>query len=89
MNILMWMLAGGFLGWAGYSFLGFNEGRGMMVSVVIGTLGGFIGGNVIAPLFSAAAAIPGDFNTSALFFAAAVAAVFLSVGNLVYTRWGV
>jgi hypothetical protein len=32
---------------------------------------------------------PGDFSTPALFFAAAVAAAFLALGNLVYKRWGV
>jgi len=30
-----------------------------------------------------------DFNSSALLFAAAVAAAFLAVGNLVHNRWGV
>jgi uncharacterized membrane protein YeaQ/YmgE (transglycosylase-associated protein family) len=89
MNIVMWMLAGGILGWVAYSYLGFNEGRGMLVSIFIGTLGGFLGGKMIAPMFTAAAAVPGDFSTSALFFAAAVASAFLAVGNLVHNRWGV
>ena len=89
MNIVMWMLTGGVVGWAGYSFLGFNEKRGMLASIIIGTVGGFFGGNMIAPMFVAAAALPGDFISSALFFAAAVAAAFLALGNLVYDRWRV
>ena len=89
MNIAVWMLAGSILGWVGYSLLGFNEGRGVKVSIIIGTLGGLLGGKVIAPMFTAAAAVAGDFSLSALFFAAAVAAVSLAVGNLVYNRWGV
>lgn len=89
MNIAMWMLAGSILGWLGYSFLAFNEKRGMAVSIVIGAMGGFIGGKMIAPMFTAAAAVPGDFSLPALFFAAAVAAAFLAVGNLVSSRWGV
>jgi uncharacterized membrane protein YeaQ/YmgE (transglycosylase-associated protein family) len=88
MNIVMWMLAGGILGWVGYSQLGFNEGRGKMVSILMGATGGFLGGKMVAPMFSAAA-VPSDFSLSALFFAAAVAAAFLAVGNLVYNRWGV
>jgi len=89
MNIVMWMLAGGVLGWVGYKFFDFNEGRGMMVSVIIGIVGGFFGGKIVAPMFTAAAAVPANFSLSALFFAAAVAAAFLAVGNLVYNRWGV
>ena len=86
MNIVLWMLAGGILGWVGYSFLGFNEGRGKMVSIIIGAAGGIFGGKLIAPMFTAAAVVPGDFSASALFFAAALAAAFLAAGNLVYNR---
>jgi len=88
MNIVMWILAGGILGWAGYSFLHFNEERGVTVSIIIGAFGGFLGGTMIAPMFTGAAAVPGDFSLPALFFAAAVAAAFLAAGNLVYDRWG-
>lgn len=89
MNIAMWMLAGGILGWVGYKFLDINERRGMIVSIIIGAVGGFFGGNMIAPMFTAAVAIPGDFSSSGLIFAAAAAAVFLAVGNLVHNRWGI
>lgn len=88
MNVVMSMLAGGILGWVGYSFLGFNEARGRMVSIVIGALGGFFGGQMVAPMFTAAAA-PGDFSLSAMLFAAAFAAAFLAAGNLAHSRWGV
>jgi uncharacterized membrane protein YeaQ/YmgE (transglycosylase-associated protein family) len=89
MNIVVWMLAGGILGWVGCAFLGFNEERGMVVSVIIGTVGGLFGGKLIAPMFTAAAAVPEAFSLSALLFAAAVAAAFVAVGNLVGKRWGV
>jgi len=89
MNIVLWMLAGSALGWVGYSFLRFNEERGLMVSVIIGAVGGIVGGKLIAPMFTAAAAVPADFSSSALVFAALVAAASLAAGNLVYNRWGV
>lgn len=89
MNIVMWMLAGGILGWVGYKFLGYNEARGMMVSIIIGGAGGILGGKMIAPIFAAAAAVPDGFSSSAMFFAAAIAATCLFVSNMVYNRWGV
>lgn len=89
MNIAMWMLAGAALGWMGFAYWGFNEERGPVVSMIIGAGGGIVGGKLIAPVFLAAAAVPGDFSAAALFFAAAVAATFLFVGNMVYCRWGV
>ena len=89
MDIVLWMLTGGVLGWVGCSYLHFNEDRGVAVSVLIGALGGFLGGAIVAPIFSAAAAGPGDFSVFALFYAAAGAAAFLVLGNMVHDRWGV
>lgn len=89
MNIVMWILAGGMLGWIGFAVLGYNAERGMKVSVILGAAGGFVGGELIAPMFGGVAVVPGDFSGSALFFAAAAAAVFLFVGNFVHDRWSV
>jgi uncharacterized membrane protein YeaQ/YmgE (transglycosylase-associated protein family) len=89
MNIVIWMLAGGALGWIGCVYLGFNEGRGRMVSVVIGAVGGLIGGKLIAPMFGASGAAAGDFSAIALVLAVAVATAFVYLGNLIHDRWGV
>ena len=88
MNIAIWILAGGILGWVGYAFLGFNTERAKMVPILIGAVGGFFGGKVIAPMFTAVA-VPANFSMAALFFAIAIAAAFLAAGNFVYNRWGV
>ena len=89
MNIAMWIVAGGLLGWAGHSFLGYNEERGVKIAIAIGIAGGILGGKVIGPMFGTSPAMPGDFSAAALFFAAAIAAAFLFVGNVVHDRWGV
>jgi uncharacterized membrane protein YeaQ/YmgE (transglycosylase-associated protein family) len=87
MNIALWILAGGILGWVGYAFLGYNADRAKIVPILIGAAGGFFGGKVIAPMFTAAA--PVGFSMAALVFAAIVAAAFLAASNFVYNRWGV
>ena len=88
MNIALWILAGGILGWVGYAFLGYNADRAKLVPILIGATGGFFGGKVIAPMFTAVA-VPANFSMVALVFAAIVAAGFLAAGNFVYNRWGV
>lgn len=88
MNIAIWILAGGILGWVGYAFLGYNADRAKIVPILIGAAGGFFGGKVVAPLFTAVA-VPVNFSMVALVFAAVVAAAFLAAGNFVYNRWGV
>ena len=89
MNIAMWMLAGGIIGWVGFAYLGFNEMRGVSVSTVIGMVGGLLGGKVLAPMFGAAAAIPGDFSMMALMVALLGAAACLAIANMVHNRFGV
>jgi len=89
MNITVWILAGGALGWLGFAVLHANQDRGMRISVIIGMVGGFFGGNVLAPMFSAAAGNANEFNAFALFIASASAAACLTVANILSNLYGV
>ena len=88
MNLVIWMLSGAIVGRLGYSVAGLNDTRAKRDSIVIGALGGVVGGSLVAPIFTAAAA-PGDFSFPTLYFAAAMAAAALCVRNLMHNRWGV
>jgi len=88
MNIVIWAFAGGILGWAGYAFLGYNEGRGKVIPIIIGAVGGVLGGEIIAPMFTAGTVVLGAFNSSSLVYASVVAAAFHTEGNVVYNKWG-
>ena len=61
----------------------------MIVSVIIGVVGGFFGGNVLAPMLGAATETPNDFNMFSLVVAMASAAACLAIGNLASKRFGV
>ena len=89
MNIAMWVMAGGILGWIGYTLMRINEGRGMVISIIIGVVGGFFGGNVLAPILGAATETPNDFNLFSLVVAMSCAAACLAIGNLLSNRFGV
>ncbi len=52
--------------------------------VIIGAVGGYLGGQLFTPAFTSATAESTHFSSTALFFAAAGAAVFLAVGNMIY-----
>jgi uncharacterized membrane protein YeaQ/YmgE (transglycosylase-associated protein family) len=84
----MWILTGGAVGWLAYTYLGLDK-RGMIGSAIIGALGGVVGGNLVAPMFNAGAAVPEALTTASVFFAAAVAVAFLLISNFVHKRWGV
>ena len=89
MNIVMWMVAGAALGWAGYAVLHFNEARGMLISMIIGVAGGVAGGKLVAPMFGVIDSIPEVFSMAALICALASAAVVLFVGDKVHARFRV
>ncbi len=89
MNIVMWMLVGGALGWAAFAWLRINEKRGTMVSILMGAMGGLIGGQMLAPLMSSSPIVSGDFNVQALFIAAISASACLAIGNMIEQRFGV
>jgi hypothetical protein len=87
MNTVLWMLAGGVLGWIGFSVMGMNDVIGKMASVTVGAMAGIVGGKLIAPVFIAAVLSPGGFSPSALFFAIATAAAILVAVHLAQARW--
>jgi uncharacterized membrane protein YeaQ/YmgE (transglycosylase-associated protein family) len=89
MNIVMWIVAGGALGWAGFRLLGINERRGTIASIIIGAIGGLIGGQMLAPMMNSSPIVSGDFNIQALFIAAVSASALLAIGNMIENRFGV
>jgi uncharacterized membrane protein YeaQ/YmgE (transglycosylase-associated protein family) len=89
MNVVLWVLAGGLAGWVGFKYIGANENRGMVISVIIGMVGGFAGGNVLAPLLGETAPMPDAISLFALIMALASAAVCLTIGDMISKRFDI
>jgi uncharacterized membrane protein YeaQ/YmgE (transglycosylase-associated protein family) len=89
MNVILWILAGGFAGWAGYKFIGANKYRGMLISVAIGICGGYFGGSVLAPVLGETAAMPDAINPIALVMAIASAAICLTISDMISRQFNV
>ena len=88
MNLVLWVIAGGLLGWASHSILRANRARGVKVSVVIGAVGAFVGGHFLAPLLGAAATAPSDFSFFSLVAALASAATCLAIVDMLSNPFG-
>ena len=89
MNILMWILAGGFAGWIGFNYIRANAYRGVMISIVIGMIGGYVGGNVLTPLLGETASMPDAINPVALLMALASATACLTIGDMIWRRFDI
>ena len=89
MELVLWIAAGAAIGWLAVAKMGLNEHRGMIVSIILGAIGGVIGGKLVAPMFGAVAAIPGEFSMAGLLVVMTSALACLLLGNLVHSRFGV
>ena len=89
METLVWLVAGGLVGWLSHRYLGYNEARGVAVAIVIGAVGAFFGAKVIAPVFVATTTPAGDLSLPLALFALGAAVLSLVLGNLMHQRWGV
>jgi len=89
MEIFFWVGAGALLGWMSYAFLGFNEARGLAVSIAIGAGGALVGAKGVAPMFVTTAAPLDGLSMPFLMFAVGTAVACLALGNLLYRRWDI
>lgn len=88
MNVVLWILAGGLVGWVGCSALHVNAARGLVVAAIIGIVGAFFGGHVLAPIFNGAVVEPGAFSPFALLIACATAIGCTVISDMMYDRFG-
>ena len=88
MNTAAWVLLGAAMGWAGFTSLKMNLHRGLVISLLVGGIGGYFGGHIISPMFANAASAAEGFSPFALMVAAAAAAVCLFVSDSIYERFG-
>ena len=89
MELVLWIVAGAALGWLAIAKLGFNEHRGMLVSIIIGVAGAVLGGKLVAPMFGFGGAVAGELSIGVMFVVLATAGACLALGNIVSNRFGV
>lgn len=53
MNIIIWLVMGGVVGWIASMIMGTSAQQGIILNVVVGIVGALIGGWLIGPLLGA------------------------------------
>ncbi|MEO6079473.1 MAG: GlsB/YeaQ/YmgE family stress response membrane protein [Steroidobacteraceae bacterium] len=74
MNFIIWLVIGGVIGWLASLIMRTDGQQGILLNVVVGIVGAFIGGLVISPWVGA-----GSINTSGL----SVGSIVVSLGGAV------
>jgi uncharacterized membrane protein YeaQ/YmgE (transglycosylase-associated protein family) len=82
MNLIIWLVVGGLIGWVA-SLLMRDGGNGIILDVVIGIVGAFLGGWLLGPYFHAGTINQHDFSLPSLAVSLLGAIILLAVVNLI------
>ncbi len=83
MNTVIWLVIGGLIGWLASVFMGTNERQGIVLNVVVGVVGAFLGGWLFSGLFGTSTINQGNFSLGALLVSFLGAVILLFVVKLV------
>ncbi|HEX8404583.1 MAG TPA: GlsB/YeaQ/YmgE family stress response membrane protein [Duganella sp.] len=84
MNFIGWIIIGGLLGWIASKVMNTDAQQGIILNVVVGIIGAFLGGLVIAPLLGTGTINDGDFSLGSLGVSFLGAIILLAIANLVF-----
>ena len=81
MNIIIWLVAGGLIGWAASVVMRTQEG--ILLNVVVGIVGAALGGWFLSPLVGVSTINQSNFSVPSLLVSFLGAVILLAVVNLV------
>ena len=86
MSFILWLIIGGLLGWVASMIMGTNDQQGKLLNIVVGIVGAFLGGLLLAPLLGTGTINQGDFSFSSLITSLLGAVVLLFIVGLFRRR---
>ena len=82
MNLIIWLVVGGVLGWLASLVMRTDGQQGIFLNIVVGIIGALIAGFVIAPMFGTGTINTSDFSLSGLVVSFIGALVLLAIVNM-------
>ena len=80
MNIIIWLVVGGLIGWAASAVMRTREG--MLLNVVVGIVGAALGGWFLSPLVGVSTINQSNFGAASLVVSFLGAVILLAIVNL-------
>ena len=81
MNIIIWLIVGGIVGWLASIVMKRDAQQGILLNIVVGIVGAFIGGWLIGPLLGAGS-INDGFSIMSFVVSLIGAIILLAIVNL-------
>lgn len=83
MNIIIWLVVGGLIGWVASLLMRTNGQQGIFLNVVVGIVGAALGGWFLSPLFGVSTINQSNFSIPSLLVSLLGAAILLAIVNLI------
>ena len=83
MNLLIWLVVGGVVGWIASMLMRTDGQQGILLNIVVGIVGAFLGGWLLAPMFGTGTINQSDFSVGSLAVSLLGAVILLAIVNLV------
>ncbi len=85
MGIIIWLIVGGIVGWLASLIMRRDGQQGILLNIVVGIVGAFIGGWLIGPLLGAPSINSGSLSIMSFIVSLIGAVILLLIVNL-FTR---
>ena len=82
MNFIIWIVIGGVIGWLASMVMKTDAQQGIFLNIVVGIVGAFLGGGLLAPLFGTGTINSDNFSLSSLLVSFLGAVILLGIVNL-------
>ena len=82
MNFIIWIVIGGVIGWLASMVMKTDAQQGIFPNIVVGIVGAFLGGWLLAPLFGTGTINSDNFSLSSLLVSFLGAVILLGIVNL-------
>lgn len=83
MNLIVWLIAGGVIGWIASLLMRTDGEQGVILNVLVGIVGAAIGGWLISPMVGIPSINQGSLSLGALAVSLLGAIVLLAIVNLI------
>lgn len=83
MNIIIWLLVGGVIGWVASLIMRTDARQGIFLNVVVGVIGALLAGWFLSPLFGVSTINQANFSLPGLLVSLAGAVILLAIVNLI------
>ena len=82
MNLIIWLLVGGVIGWIASMIMGTDNRQGIILNVAVGIVGSFLGGYFLSGFFGASTINQGNFSLSGILVSLLGAIILLALVKL-------